>query len=182
MDTPTSTAGATESRTYRIGDVTYRLEPASFVQHQWLADGPLNGLDFGGSLTQQQLEPIIRWQGTAILGMVLIPEGVTRAQKAASGIDAARELGTQLACELDYAEVRAIAHHFFLVDGYKNLFFFVDLQGLVERMPQDAAIETGSTPASASSPEAISPSATGSSCTPDPSTANSICVGNSNGS
>jgi hypothetical protein len=172
---------ARTSKTYRIGDSIYRMEPGCFVQHQWLAEGPLHGMDFGDQLTEQQLEPMIRAQGAALLGIVLIPDGMTRAQKAAAGQEAAQQLGAQIAGELDYAEVRAMVHDFFLIDGFRNLYFFVDLRALAARIDPET-IATGSMPVSVSSAGETSQNETGSEARPDRSTANTICAGSLNGS
>lgn len=152
-----TTADATPSeaapKTYRIGDVTYRLEPASFAQHEWLAEGPLTGLDFSAGITDVDLEPIIQRHGTEILGMVLIAEGQTREQKAAEGLAAAQALGARLKYQMSPSEVRQIAHAFFTVDGFQNLWFFIDFPALTARLTA-ARIATASSAASASLPMA----------------------------
>lgn len=153
-----------EPKNYRIGGVTYRIEPASFEQHQWLEAGPLAGVDFSQGVRQIDLEILIRLHGPAILGIVLLAEGQTREQKGEAGRAAAQALGQQVARQLSPSEVRAIAQDFFIIDGYENLAFFVDLVALAARTPApDTA--TISTPVSVSSRTAISP---GSGSSPEP--------------
>jgi len=174
-------ATAKESKTYQIGGVTYRMEPASFEQHEWLAHGPLQGLDFGAGLTGLDIDILLTQRGPELLGMILLADGQTREQKCEAGLEAARDLGRKLKRQLDPSEVRAIGRDFFLIDGRQNLLFFADLRALEARI---AAEPTGtpSPPASVSLPEATSPGATGSPGATAPETASAICAASSSGS
>lgn len=156
MEQQAITEPTTAPRTYVIGVVTYRIEPASFEQHEWLAAGPMQGVDFSAGVRQIDLEILIRKHGPEILGIVLLAEGQTREQKGEEGVTAAGQLAQKIKRQLSPSEVRAIAQDFFLIDGYENLAYFVDLAALAARTP---APDTGttSTAASASSPTAISP-------------------------
>jgi len=154
----TTTDRQAEPTTYLIGENTYRLEPASFAQHEWLAEGPLQGLDFSAGLTDVDLEPIIQRHGTEILGIVLLAEGQTREQKAENGLAEAQALGARLKRQMTPSEVRDIAHAFFTVDGFQNLWFFIDFPALTARVTA-ARIATASSAASASLPMATAPSA-----------------------
>lgn len=142
--------------TYCIGDTTYRLEPASFAQHEWLAAGPLKGVDFGDGNTDAKLESIIRAHGPEILGMVLIAEGQTREQKAEAGLAEAQALGQRLTYQMTPSEVWGIARDFFTVDGFPNLLFFVDFPALAARIKAQT-IAAASSPASVSLPMATAP-------------------------
>lgn len=147
---------STAPKTYPIGGITYRLEPASFAQHEWLAEGPLKGLDFSNGLTDVDLEPIIQRHGTEILGIVLLDEGQTREQKAEAGLADAQALGTKLKRQMTPSEVRDIAHAFFTVDGFQNLWFFIDFPAFMARVTAER-IATASTAASSSLPMATAP-------------------------
>ena len=151
---PSASEAAT---TYAIAGVTYRLEPASFAQHEWLAEGPLKGMDFSAGLTDVDLEPIIQRHGTEILGIVLLAKGQTREQKAEAGLAEAQALGTLLKRQMTPSEVRAIAPAFFTVDGFPNLWFFIDFPALTARVTA-ARIATASAVASRSLPMATAPS------------------------
>ena len=150
-------APSTNPTTYPIGGVTYRLEPASFAQHEWLAEGPLKGMDFSNDLTDVGLEPIIQRHGTEILGIVLLAEGQTREQKAEAGLADAQALAARLKRQMTPSEVRDIAHAFFTVDGFQNLWFFIDFPALTARVTA-ARMATASTAASRSLPMATAPS------------------------
>ena len=156
-----ATAQQDEPTTYQIGGSAYRLEPASFAQHEWLADGPLKGMDFSAGLTAVDLEPIIQRHGTEILGLVLLAEGQTLEQKSLAGLVDAQALGVRLKCLMTPAEVRQIAHDFFTVDGFQNLWFFIDFPALTARMTA-ARIATASTAASGSLPMVTAPNETAS--------------------
>jgi hypothetical protein len=153
----TTTDPQTEPTTYLIGGNTYRLKAASFAQHEWLAEGPLQGLDFSAGLTDVDLEPIIQRHGPAILGIVLLAEGQTREQKAEAGLADAQALAARLKRQMTPSEVRAIVHAFFTVDGFQNLWFFIDFPALTARVTA-ARIATASTAASVSLPMATAPS------------------------
>lgn len=155
---PTNGTTAAAPETYRIGDVNYRLEPASFAQHQWLAEGPLKGIDFSAGLQAADLEPLIQRRGPEILGMVLIADGMTRHAKAEAGPDDAKALGARLALQMTPSEVRDLAHDFFTVDGFQNLWFFIDFPALVARARAEA-IAAASNLVSASLPMATAPNA-----------------------
>lgn len=156
MEQQTATEPAAAPRTYVIGGVTYRIEPASFEQHEWLAAGPMQGVDFSDGVQQIDLEILIRQHGPEILGIVLLAECQTREQKGEEGVTAARQLAQKIKRQLSPSEVRAIAQDFFLIDGYENLAYFVDLVALAARTPAPGT-GTISTPVSASLPTAISP-------------------------
>ena len=98
-----------EPKTTRIGDVTYRLEPASLEQHEWLKAGPLAGVDFGAGLAERDLIPIVQAHGSEILGMVLLAEGMTREEKCEQGVAAAQLLGQRFKRLLTPSEVQALA-------------------------------------------------------------------------
>jgi|CXWL01.1.fsa_nt_gi hypothetical protein len=144
---------STTPTTYPIGGMTYRLEPASFAQHEWLAEGPLKGLDFSAGITDVDLEPIIQRHGTEILGIVLLAEGQTREQKAETGLADAQALAARLKRQMTPSEVRDIAHAFFTVDGFQNLWFFIDFPALTARVTAER-IATASAVASRSLPMA----------------------------
>lgn len=160
MEQESATEPTTASRTYVIGGVTYRIEPASFEQHEWLASGPMQGVDFSAGVRQIDLEILIRQHGPEILGVVLLAEGQTREQKGEEGLTAARQLAQKIKRQLSPSEVRAIAQDFFLIDGYENLAYFVDLVALAARTPAPGT-GTISSPVSVSLPTAISPSSEG---------------------
>lgn len=152
-------APSTEPKTYPIGGVTYRLEPASFAQHEWLAEGPLKGMDFSAGITDVDLEPRIQRHGTEILGIVLLAEGQTREQKGQAGMIEAQHLGVSFKYLMTPSEVREIAHAFFTVDGFQNLWFFIDFPALTARVTAER-IATASSAASRSLPMATAPSET----------------------
>lgn len=160
MEQESATEPTTAPRTYVIGGITYRIEPASFEQHEWLAAGPMKDVDFSDGVRQIDLEILIRQHGPEILGVVLLAEGQTREQKGEEGLTAARQLAQKIKRQLSPSEVRAIAQDFFLTDGYENLTYFVDLVALAARTPAPGT-ETISTPVSVSSPTAISPGSEG---------------------
>jgi len=147
-----------EQRTYEIGGVRYRIAPASYRQHRWLAEGPLKGVDFMRGGSQAELQTIIHEYGALILGIVLLEDGQTIEQKAKAGLEAARALAEQVQDALTPQEVREAAEHFFVIDGYANLMFFVDVRKAADSMPVETTVN-GSTPPSVSSPAATSPSA-----------------------
>lgn len=180
MEQPTATEPTTAPRTYAIGGVTYRIEPASFEQHEWLAAGPMQGVDFSDGVRQIDLEILMQQHGPDILGIVLLAEGQTREQKGEAGPDAARQLAQQLKRQLSPSEVRAIAQDFFLIDGYENLAYFVDLAALAARTPAPGT-ETISTAVSVSSPTAISPDSGALPGPGDPPTPNSPSGDSANG-
>lgn len=165
---------------YRIGDELYRLEAASYRQHRWLGEGPFKGIDLSQGITVAEMSALIQRQGPEILGIVLIPVGQSREDKAKAGLAAARALGERIDCLLTPEEVRPIAEDFFVTDGYQNLTFFVDFRAAAART-QAAPISNGATPVSAFSPEATLPSATTSLMTPDRETAKAISGGSSSG-
>lgn len=160
--------------TYTIGGNTYRLEPASFAQHEWLAEGPLHGIDFGSGITSADLEPIIQRQGTEILGIVLLADGQTREQKADAGIADAQALGAKLKRQMTPSEVRDIAHVFFTVDGFQNLWFFIDFPALTARVTAER-ISMASPAASFSLPMATAPSEPRSGAAVDQAIASETC-------
>lgn len=166
-------AQPSDPKSYPIGGVTYRLEPASFAQHEWLAEGPLAGLDFSAGLRSSDLEPIIQRHGTEILGIVLLAEGQTREQKAMAGPVDAQALGARLKCQMSPSEVRELAHDFFLIDGFQNLWFFIDFQALTASLTAES-IATASLAASRSLPMATVPSETASDLSAAPATASEI--------
>lgn len=168
------------ARTYVIGGRTYRLEPASYRQHRWLAQGPLQGLDFSTGLSHAEIQTLLTDHAPEILGIVLLAEGQTREQKVRAGLPAARELAELIECTLTPEEVRPIAEDFFTLNGFRNWAFFVDFRKVAASMPA-AGIENGSTRPSASLPPATSPSEPTSSAWPDRETATPICVGSSSG-
>lgn len=172
------TKAETEVTTYQIGGASYRLEPASFAQHEWLGEGPLKGIDFSSGITESDLEPIIQRHGPAILGIVLIADGMTREQKASAGLAEAQALGFRLKCLMTPAEVRAIAQDFFTIDGFQNMWFFIDFPALVARVAAER-MATTSTPASVSLPMAIAPSAPASRSAADQEKPNSTSSGDS---
>lgn len=171
---------ADETTQYLIGGELYRLEPASFRQHRWLGEGPLKGIDFSEGISPAELHTVIQRHGPEILGIVLIPAGMSREDKAKAGLAAARALGERIDCLLTPEEVRPIAETFFVRNGYQNLAYFVDFHALAARTPAEPA-SNGSRPASASSPEATAGNETGSVIMPDRQTAKAICAGNSSG-
>lgn len=138
-------------KTYVIGGVTYRIEPGTFTQHEWLARGALKGLDFGAGISDTDLECAIHQHGPEILGIVLIEEGQTREQKVEAGLETARQLGARFARQLTPSEVRAMAHDFFMIDGYRNLAYFIDFRALAVRQAAAPTLPL-LTPASVSSP------------------------------
>lgn len=138
-------------KTYEIGGVAYRIEPGTFAQHEWLAQGALKGLDFGSGISDTDLECVIQRSGPEILGIVLIEDGQTREQKVEAGIEAARTLGQRFSRILTPSEVRRTAHDFFLIDGYQNLAYFIDFRALAVRQKAPATPRL-LTPASVSSP------------------------------
>ena len=165
---------AQEPKTCRIGDVTYRLEPASLEQHEWLKAGPLAGVDFGAGLSERDLLPIVQARGSEILGMVLIAEGMTREEKCDKGLAEALSLGKRFKKLLTPSEVRALAFDFFTIDGFQNLAFFVDFHALRAAAPSmSTAVDL--TPLSASSPTETAPSALLSSDSVGPETVSSNC-------
>lgn len=180
-DIPGRTDQADQARAYVIGGRTYRLEPASYRQHRWLAEGPLKGVDFSAGLSHVEIQTLLTDHAPEILGLVLIAEGQTREQKVRAGLPAARELAEQIECTLTPEEVRPIAEDFFACNGFRNWAFFVDFRKVAASMPA-AGMGNGSTRPSASSPAAPSPSAPTLSVQPDPETAKPICVGSSSGS
>lgn len=161
---------------YVIGGVTYRIEPASFTQHEWLAQGALKGVDFGEGITDADLQSLIQRSGPEILGIVLIEEGQTREQKVEAGREVALQLGQRFGRIMTPAEVRPPATAFFLIDGYQNLSFFIDFRALAARQ---AACATPPllTPVSASSPTETGPSAERSLVTVDQPTSSLISNG-----
>lgn len=167
--------------TYLIGEQRYRLEPASYRQHRWLAEGPLKGVDFSDGLSHVEIQSLLTDHAPEILGIVLIPEGQTREEKVRAGLPAARALAERIECTLTPEEVRPIAEDFFVCNGFKNWAFFVDFRKVAGSMPA-AGTETGSTPPSVSLLVAISRSETPSNAAPDRETAKPICVGSLNGS
>lgn len=144
---------------YEIGGQVYRLEPASYRQHRWLADGPMRGLDLGQGLQAGELQTLLQERGPEIVGMVLIAEGETRDAKVRAGVDAARQLGEQVECLLTPAEVRQIAEDFFVLNGWANWAFFIDFRKVAALTPAET-MENGSRLASVSSLGATSPSGT----------------------
>lgn len=160
-------------KTYEIGGITYRIEPGTFAQHEWLAQRALKGLDFGSGISDTDLECATQQHGPEILGIVLIAEEQTREQKADAGIEAARQLGARFARIMTPSEVRRIAHDFFLIDGYQNLAYFIDFRALAARQKASPTPPL-LTPASASSPTETGPSAERSLVTADRQTPSSI--------
>lgn len=144
--------------TYVIAGVTYRIEPASFTQHEWLAQGPLKGVDFGEGITDADLQCLIQRSGPEILGIVLIEEGQTREQKVEAGREMALKLGQRFGRIMTPAEVRPPATDFFLIDGYQNLSHFIDFRALAARQRADTT-PPRLTPVSVSSPTEIGASA-----------------------
>lgn len=145
------------AKTYVIGGVTYRIEPGTFTQHEWLAQGALKGVDFGSGISDTDLQCLIQRSGPEILGIVLIEEGQTREQKVAAGREAAIQLGQRFGRIMTPAEVRPPAIDFFLIDGYQNLSYFIDFRALEAR---EKACPTPPllNPASVSSPTETAPS------------------------
>lgn len=145
-------------KTYVIGGITYRIEPGTFTQHEWLAQGPLKGVDFGSGISDTDLQCLIQRSGPEILGIVLIEEGQTREQKVAAGREAALQLGQRFGRIMTPAEVRPPAMDFFLIDGYQNLSYFIDFRAL-EARGKASPTPPLLTPASVSSPMETGPSA-----------------------
>lgn len=170
----------TETKTYQIGGLTYRLEPASLEQHEWLKDGPLTGVDFGAVLTERDLAPLVQAHGAEILGIVLLVDGMTREQKGEAGLAAAQALALTIKRQLTPSEVRDLAFDFFTIDGYKNMAFFIDFPALWARMDAERMAQS-STPVSASLPMAIAPSARPSNGSAAPVTASSSSSAPPNG-
>lgn len=141
-------------KTYEIGGVSYRIEPGTFTQHQWLAQGAMKGIDFGAGILDADLQCLIQQSGAEILGIVLIEEGQTREQKVEAGREAARKLGERFGRIMTPSEVRPIAEDFFLIDGYQNLAYFIDFRALAARQKAPATAPL-LTPVSASSPTEI---------------------------
>lgn len=140
-------------QTYLIGGESYRLEPATYRQHRWLGEGPFKGLDFSREISAAEMHAVIQRHGPEILGLVLIPAGMTREEKAQAGLAAARALGERIDCLLTPEEVRPIAEAFFAINGYRNLLYFVDFHAVAARTPAEP-MSNGSTAASVSSPAA----------------------------
>lgn len=172
---------ADQPTNYTIGGVRYRLEPASYRQHRWLAEGPLKGVDLSEGLSHVAMLTLLTDHAPEILGIVLIPEGQTREEKVRAGLPAARQLAEQIDCTLTPEEVRPIAEDFFALNGFKNWAYFVDFRKVAASMPAPT-IGNGLIPPSASSPAATSPSETPSNAAPAPGTATPICAGSSSGS
>lgn len=160
-------------KTYEIGGVAYRIEPGTFAQHEWLAQGALKGLDFGSGISDTDLECVIQRSGPEILGIVLIEDGQTREQKVEAGIEAARTLGQRFSRILTPSEVRRTAHDFFLIDGYQNLAYFIDFLALAARQKAPATPPL-LTPVSVSLPTETGSSAERSPASADRSTSSLI--------
>ena len=169
------------AKTYCIGDQRYRLEPASYRQHRWLAEGPLKGVDLSEGLSHVAMLTLLTDHAPEILGIVLIAEGQTREEKVRAGLSAARALAEQIDCTLTPEEVRPIAEDFFALNGFKNWAYFVDFRKVAATMPA-ADTEHGLIRPSVSLPAETSRSETPSNAPPDQATAKPICVGSSSGS
>ena len=101
-----------ESKTYTIGESTYRLEPLSWQQNKWLAEHIFKNIDLD-RLDFATIWDLFRTQGPLIMAISLIQDGSTRAEHSRRPFQSISLRADQFAAELTGAEVAAFAPHFF---------------------------------------------------------------------
>ncbi len=103
--------GITEP-TYHIGGVTYRLEPLSWQQCQWLGEHIFQGVDVQ-AIDYAAVHDYCRQQAPLLMAICLLAEGQDRKAKSKMSWSAVEALAADFAGELDGMEVAKFGTHFF---------------------------------------------------------------------
>ena len=98
--------------TYVIGGITYRLEPLSWQQCQWLGEHIFHDIDIQ-ALDYAVIHDLLRQKGPLFMAICLLAEGQTRAQQATQPFSAIQALASRFAGELTGGEVALFGPHFF---------------------------------------------------------------------
>ena len=158
----------TSQKTYVIGGVTYRLEPLSWQQCQWLGQHIFAGIDMQ-ALDYAVIHDLLRQKGPLFMAICLLPEGQTRAQQALQPISEIQAVAQRFAGELTGGEVALFGPHFFWCCQPGQLAMLIPgallQQQYVALAQSDGNGATGLSPASSPSATAIAPESAISSAT-----------------
>ena len=164
MKHPTATEIA--EPTYHIGGVTYRLEPLSWQQCQWLGEHIFRDVDVR-AIDYAAIHDYCRRQAPLLMAICLLAEGQDRQAKSKLPWSAIAALAADFAGALDGMEVATFGTHFFFKIQPAQLVMLTP-----GRVIQEALLRAASSPAhgdnsssAASSPlaTAIAPASTDSS-------------------
>jgi len=136
-------------RQYQIGGITYRLEPLSWQQHQWLAEQVFRDVDVR-TIDYGAIHDIGRRVGPLFMAICLLAEGQTRKQKSQQDFAAIRQLADEFRGELDGQEVAIFCTHFFFFCRPGQMTMLVPGRVLQELFLQAAS--EAATPVGGSSP------------------------------
>ena len=161
----------TTQTTYRIGGVTYRLEPQSWQQNKWLGEHIFTDLDMM-ALDYAAVHDLLREKGPLLMAITLLAEGQTRQAHAEQPFSAIQALARTFAGELTGGEVALFGPHFFRFCQPDQMALLIrgrTFQNHIDALAQSLAPGgNGSSTVSSPSPAAISPSSAPSSPSSDP--------------